>query len=317
MDDKKTFGERCKRELILAVTGGVLFALIVSGCRNGNDYDASGTFEATEVVVSSEATGKLLQFDVTEGQLLKAGEQVGFADTVQLWLKKRQLQTNVKAVNSRYMDITKQIAATKQQIATQQRERQRYESLLKDNAANQKQLDDINAQIALLEKELSAQLSTLERNNAGVTEESSAADIQVAQLDDQLRKSYISSPIGGTVLAKYMERGELAVPGKALFKVADVENMFLRAYVTSDQLSQMKIGQEVQVFADYGGNNRKEYPGRITWISDKSEFTPKNIQTKDERANLVYAVKVAVKNDGFLKIGMYGEMKNPALHPAE
>lgn len=317
MDDKKTFGERCKRELILAVTGGVLFALIVSGCRNGNDYDASGTFEATEVVVSSEATGKLLQFDVTEGQLLKAGEQVGFADTVQLWLKKRQLQTNVKAVNSRYMDITKQIAATKQQIATQQRERQRYESLLKDNAANQKQLDDINAQIALLEKELSAQLSTLERNNAGVTEESSAADIQVAQLDDQLRKSYISSPIGGRVLAKYMERGELAVPGKALFKVADVENMFLRAYVTSDQLSQMKIGQEVQVFADYGGNNRKEYPGRITWISDKSEFTPKNIQTKDERANLVYAVKVAVKNDGFLKIGMYGEMKNPALHPAE
>lgn len=313
MDNKEMLKSRLKMQFLL-VPGALLFAILVLSCKGTGDNDASGTFEATEVVVSSEVNGRLLQFDVTEGQLLKAGETVGLADTVQLWLKKLQLRASGKAVNSRRMDIAKQVAATRQQIATQEKERQRFENLLKDNAANRKQLDDINAQIALLQKQLAAQLSTLESGNAGVTEESSAIDIQVAQLDDQLRKSYLSSPIDGTVLAKYTEMGELAVPGKALFKVADVENMFLRAYITSGQLEGVKVGQEVQVFADYGGDKRKEYPGRITWISDKSEFTPKNIQTKDERANLVYAVKVAVKNDGFLKIGMYGELRIPALH---
>jgi len=292
---------------------GILFSAItttiLSACGNKEGkYDATGTYEATEVIVSSEASGKLMEFNVTEGQLLEQDTQVGYVDTVQLYLKKLQLQANTTAVKSRRQDVNKQIAALKQQIATQEREKKRWENLVKSNAANQKQVDDINAQIAFLQKQLAAQTSTLMNSNASVTGESSALEIQIAQLEDQLQKCHISSPIKGTVLSKYAEQGELAVPGKALFKVADVENLFLRAYVTSDQLSKIKIGQKVKVFADYGAENVKEYPGTVSWISSKSEFTPKGIQTKDERANLVYAIKIAVKNSGDIKIGMYGEV---------
>lgn len=287
-----------------------LFATMLSACGNGNkEYDATGTFEATEVIVSSEATGKLMEFNVTEGNSVDAGTQIGYVDTTQLYLKKMQLQANTKTVNSKRWDVGKQIAATQQQIATQIREKNRFESLVKNNAANQKQVDDINAQISFLRKQLVAQKTTLENNNTGISGESSALDIQIAQINDQLNKCYVSSPIKGTVLSKYSQKGELAIPGKALFKVADIENMFLRAYVTSDQLANIKIGQQVKVFADYGNDKVKEYSGTISWISSKSEFTPKGIQTKDERANLVYAVKVAVKNDGLVKIGMYGEVR--------
>jgi len=292
---------------------GILYSTLVTtlltacGDKNGK-YDATGTFEATEVIVSSEASGKLLNFNVTEGDQLQQGKEVGYVDTVQLYLKKLQLQANTTTVKSRRQDIGKQIAAIKQQIVTQEREKKRWENLVKSNAGNQKQLDDINSQIAYLQKQLIAQTSTLENNNAGVNGESSSLEIQVAQLNDQLSKCHIISPINGTVLSKYAEKGELATPGKALFKVADIENMFLRAYITSDQLSKIKIGQKVKVFADYGGENVKEFPGTVTWISNKSEFTPKGILTKDERANLVYAVKVAVKNSGDIKIGMYGEV---------
>lgn len=284
--------------------------ITLAACGNGkNDYDASGTFEATEVIVSSEANGKLLQFNVDEGQLLEAGKETGYVDTVQLYLKKMQLLASQKSVQSKSADITKQIAATKEQISKAEFEKRRTENLIKSNAATQKQLDDIDSQIAVLEKQLAAQVSTLQRGNISVTEESSALDVQVAQLNDQLEKCRISSPITGTVLAKYAEQGELATQGKPLFKIADIQNMFLRAYITADQLSQMKIGDKVKVYSDLGEKDRKEYDGVITWISDKSEFTPKTIQTRDERANLVYAVKIAVKNDGYLKIGMYGEMK--------
>lgn len=207
------------------------------------------------------------------------------------------------------MDINKQIAATREQISKAEYEKKRTENLLKENAATQKQIDDIDSQIAVLQKQLEAQISTLQRGNASVTEESSAYEIQVAQLEDQLNKCRISSPINGTVLAKYAETGELAISGKPLFKVADIQNMFLRAYITADQLSQLKLGDKVKVFSDLGDDDRREYEGVITWISDKSEFTPKTIQTRDERANLVYAIKIAVKNDGYLKIGMYGEIK--------
>ena len=207
------------------------------------------------------------------------------------------------------MDINKQIAATREQISKAEYEKKRTENLLKENAATQKQIDDIDSQIAVLQKQLEAQISTLQRGNASVTEESSAYEIQVAQLEDQLNKCRISSPINGTVLAKYAETGELAISGKPLFKVADIQNMFLRAYITADQLSQLKLGDKVKVFSDLGDDDRREYEGVITWISDKSEFTPKTIQTRDERANLGYAIKIAVKNDGYLKIGMYGEIK--------
>ena len=291
----------------------LLFAatlLVLTSCGNGNgDYDASGTFEATEVIVSAEGNGKLLQFNVEEGMRLKAGKEVGYIDTLQLYLKKLQLLASGKAVAHKSMDINKQIAATREQISKAEYEKKRTENLLKENAATQKQIDDIDSQIAVLQKQLEAQISTLQRGNASVTEESSAYEIQVAQLEDQLNKCRISSPINGTVLAKYAETGELAISGKPLFKVADIQNMFLRAYITADQLSQLKLGDKVKVFSDLGDDDRREYEGVITWISDKSEFTPKTIQTRDERANLVYAIKIAVKNDGYLKIGMYGEIK--------
>lgn len=286
------------------------FAILLSSCGKGNgDYDASGVFEATEVIVSAEANGKIMQFDITEGQLLDAGREIGYIDTVQLYLKKMQLMANMKSVKTRYTDVPRQIAATKQQIATQRSELKRFENLVKSNAANQKQVDDINAQILVLERQLAAQTETLENSNRGVSEESTGLDIQVAQLNDQLQKSIITSPIKGTVLSKYAEQGELATQGRALFKIADMDNMFLRAYITSGQLTEIKTGQQVRVFADFGEKDMKEYAGTITWISDKSEFTPKTIQTRDERANLVYAVKIAVKNDGYLKKGMYGELK--------
>lgn len=286
------------------------FAIFLSACGRGNgDYDASGVFETTEVIVSAEANGKIMQFDITEGQLLDAGREIGYIDTVQLYLKKMQLLANMKSVKTRYTDVPRQIAATKQQIATQRNELKRFENLVKSNAANQKQVDDINAQILVLERQLAAQTETLENSNRGVSEESTGLDIQVAQLNDQLQKSIITSPIKGTVLSKYAEQGELATQGRALFKIADMDNMFLRAYITSGQLTEVKIGQQVRVFADFGEKDMKEYAGTITWISDKSEFTPKTIQTRDERANLVYAVKIAVKNDGYLKKGMYGELK--------
>ena len=296
---------RTNKYILLAAT---LFGLSSCGNKKG-DYDASGTFEATEVIVSSEANGKIMQFNIEEGQLLKAGEEVGCIDTLQLYLKKMQLLASGKAIASKSTDINKQIAATKEQIGKAEYERKRTENLLKENAATQKQIDDINSQIAVLKKQLEAQISTLQRGNASITEESSAYEIQVAQLDDQLRKCHITSPICGTVLAKYAEAGELATQGKPLFKVADVQHLFLRAYITADQLSQLKLGDKVKVFSDLGKDDRREYEGTITWISDKSEFTPKTIQTRDERANLVYATKIAVKNDGYIKIGMYGENK--------
>ena len=306
---------RTNKYILLAAT---LLGLSSCGNKRG-DYDASGTFEATEVIVSSEANGKIMQFNIEEGQLLKAGEEVGCIDTLQLYLKKMQLLASGKAIASKSTDINKQIAATKEQIGKAEYERKRTENLLKENAATQKQIDDIDSQIAVLKKQLEAQISTLQRGNASITEESSAYEIQVAQLDDQLRKCHITSPICGTVLAKYAEAGELATQGKPLFKVADVQHLFLRAYITADQLSQLKLGDKVKVVClgkDKMGrisfsmkDDRREYEGTITWISDKSEFTPKTIQTRDERANLVYATKIAVKNDGYIKIGMYGEMK--------
>jgi HlyD family secretion protein len=288
----------------------ISITLLLAACGKGNgDYDASGVFETTEVIVSAEASGKIMQLNLEEGQQVEAGNSLGYIDTVQLYLKKMQLLTNVKAVRSGHVDIPRQIAATKQQIVTQKTEQKRFENLVKANAANQKQLDDINAQILLLERQLAAQTETLENSNRNISEQSSGLDVQVAQINDQLEKSIISSPIKGTILAKYAELGELATQGRALFKVADIENMFLRAYITSSQLTEVKIGQTVKVYADFGEKDMKEYTGTITWISDKSEFTPKTIQTRDERANLVYAVKIAVKNDGYIKNGMYGELK--------
>ena len=280
---------------------------LFSACGNGAPkYDATGTFETTEVLVSAEASGRLLYFDIEEGMLLKAGEEVGVVDTIQLYLKKLQLEASLKSVEEQRPDILKQVAAPKEQISAAQRERNRVANLLKVGAANQKQLDDAEDQLEVLRKQLVAQNSTLSNSHQSLTWQSSSVGIQVAQVEDQLKKCHITSPITGTVLAKYAEAGELTAMGTPLFKVADTEQMYLRAYITSEQLSQVKLGQKVTVFSDYGTDEHKQYPGVVTWISDTSEFTPKTILTKNERANLVYAVKIAVHNDGLLKIGMYG-----------
>ena len=292
--------------LVLLATSA--FFTLSCGGKDG-EYDASGTFEATEIIVSSEANGKILSLDIIEGQQLEAGAPVGTIDSTQLYLKKRQLLTSVRGVEVRRPEYNKQIAATQQQIATQISEKARIERLVKAEAANQKQLDDINSSISVLQKQLEAQKSSLTTTTSGMSEDAAALMIQVDQLNDQLSKCRILSPIKGTVLVKYAEAGELTGSGKPLFKVADIENMILRAYITSDIITKLKLNQEVKVFADFGEKEMREYPGTIVWISDKAEFTPKTIQTKKERANLVYAVKIAVKNDGYIKIGMYGEVK--------
>ena len=289
---------------------GLAFVLFATACghKKGN-YDASGTFEAVETLVSAQANGQIEAFDVIEGQQLTANVEIGYIDTIQLHLKKEQLLASMKAMDSRSYNVALQIASIKQQITKQQTELARFQNLLKSNAATQKQVDDIQASIDLLQRQLAAQTETLENNNSSISSEIKGLRIQVEQVEDLIRKSIISSPIDGTVLAKYAEIGEIATQGRALFKVADINNIYLRAYITADQLNKLKLNQELRVFADFGKKEMREYPGIITWISDKAEFTPRTILTKDERANLVYAVKITVKNDGYLKIGMYGEVR--------
>lgn len=282
--------------------------LSMAACNRGDgDFDATGTFEATEILVSSEANGKIMELNIEEGDRLDAGALIGYVDSTQLYLKKMQLSAGLRSVDIRKPDIRKQIAALEQQIATARTEQQRMENLVKAKAGNQKQVDDIVNNIKYLQKQLDAQYSTLNKTTGGADAEAEGILYQIMQLDDQLQKSRIVNPQAGTVLVKYAEPGEVTAAGKPLYKIADTDLLYLRAYITSDQLSTLKQGQTVRVFADYGENDRREYLGTITWISDKSEFTPKGIQTKDERANLVYAIKIAVKNDGYLKIGQYGE----------
>lgn len=289
----------------------ILSSAVIMSCSSGDgDYDATGMFESTEIIVSAEQSGRLLYFDVTEGGRIGEGEQVGLIDTVQLQLRALQLGATKESYARQRPDITKQIAVTRQELAKAEMEQRRYETLVKDNAANRKQLDDAVSNVSVLRRKLDAQLSSLGNSTGSLNSQMTAAEIQRRQVIDQLRKCHITSPITGTVLDKYAEQGEYATVGKPLFKIADVSNMELRAYVTAARLNSIKTGQHVRVYADDGEDGRREYPGVITWIADKAEFTPKTIQTRDERANLVYAVKISVKNkDGLIKIGMYGDVR--------
>lgn len=290
----------------------ITLLFILAACSGGKDkYDATGTFETTEVVVSAEASGKLLYMNVEEGMKLQVGQTVGMVDTVQLYLKKLQLEANARSVKGQRPDIRKQIAATQEQIKQAERERDRIKRLLDADAANRKQLDDAESMLQVLRKQLVAQNSTLQNSDQSLSWQSSSVDIQVAQVNDQLTKCRVCAPIEGTVLAQYAEAGEFVASGTPLFRLGNMEQMYLRAYITSEQLADVRLGQIVKVVADYGGGQQREYEGSVTWIADTSEFTPKNILTKDERANLVYAVKVAVRNDGMLKIGMYGGIVLP------
>lgn len=287
-----------------------LLVLLAASCVEGNKaYDASGVFESTEVTVSAEGNGKILSLDIQEGDRLEAGQIVGCIDTVQLHLSEIQLEASRRAVGSGRLDISRQIAALESQIGKQRQELDRFTKLEKAGASNRKQVEDIQAQIETLERQLAAQEESLNSSNRNVSGQADALEAQIEQIRDRIRKCVITSPVAGTVLAKYSEAGEFAALGRALFKVADIDNIRLRAYITADQLTTLKLGQQVRVFADQGSYGRKEYAGTLIWISDKAEFTPKTIQTRDERANLVYAVKIAVENDGLIKLGMYGDIK--------
>ena len=284
--------------------------LLVSSCGSSDkEFDATGIFEATEVTVSAEATGRLMAFDVTEGSRVNADRQVGLIDTVQLQLKAEQVGATRESFANQRPNVQAQVATTRQQLVKAQLERTRTAALLKDGAATRKQMDDADNAVRVLKSQLEAQVSMLNNSTRSLNSQMSGADIQRYQVLDQLKKCHITSPITGTILEKYAERGEFAVIGKPLFKVADVDQMYLRAYITSAQLAKVKVGQRVKVFSDYGTNTRKSYDGTVIWISSRAEFTPKTILTDDERADLVYAVKIAVKNDGYIKIGMYGKVK--------
>ena len=286
----------------------IAMALLAISCTKEAEFDAQGTFEATEVVVSSEATGRILNFDIEEGMAIATNQAVGTIDSLQLHLQRKQLVAQQSALLASRPDVKKQVAALREQIAKQKTELRRVENMLRDGAATQKQKDDIEAQIKIMEGQLEAKLSTLDKNTSTINGNSVVLEAQIAALDDRISKCRIISPVGGTVLVKYAEAGELASAGKPLMKIADLKNIYLRAYFTSDQLANVKLGDEVKVVADFGGTERYDYTGRVAWISSESEFTPKTIQTKDSRANLVYAVKIAVENDGRLKIGLAGEV---------
>ncbi len=292
-----------KRLIYIAVV------LLCVSCSTQTVFDAQGTFEATEVVVSSEATGRILDFDIDEGMLIEVGSTIGTIDSVQLDLQRKQLLAQQTALLGSRPDVKAQVASLRAQIEKQECERNRVCNMLRDGAATQKQLDDIDAQIRILESQLSATLSALDKNTASIDGNAAAMEAQIAALDDRIAKCRIVSPITGVVLSKYAEAGEFAAVGKPMLKIADLDHIYLRAYFTSDQLASIRIGDRVTVTADFGGEARYDYEGRIIWIASESEFTPKTVQTKDSRANLVYAVKIAVKNDGRLKIGLAGEVK--------
>lgn len=294
---------------ITSAATAIALCAALSGCDNTPDYDATGIFESTTVNVSAETTGKILSLTIAEGDSVKAGELIAVIDTTMLELQHSQVLSQRNSAQSTAPDISAQAAALRTRIAHQQQECDRVARLLADGAATQKQSDDAAAALATLKNELNALLSTLNKSRTATTDNVTAIGYQSDLILQQIEKSKITSPISGTVLTKYAEQGEFATPGRPLCKIADLGNIYLRAYFTVSQLADLRIGQQVTVVADFGGDEQYEYPGTVAWISQESEFTPKSIQTRDSRANLVYAVKIAVKNDGRLKLGQYGEVR--------
>jgi HlyD family secretion protein len=303
---------------------GTIASLLIIGCnRDENTFDASGTFEADETIVSSEMPGKILSFNVEEGMQIPKDSIVGSVDATNIDLQQQQVEASINALNEKTANVNPQVELLQNQLAVQQsqldnllHERTRIENLLKSDAATPKQLDDINSQIdvvkksmAVTQQQINVKKNDIATQNRSILSEAEPLRKRVAQLEDQQQRANIINPVSGTVITKYAEAGEITSSGKALYKIADLSELNLRAYITGVQLPTIKLGQQVKVMIDQGEKKYKEYSGNIIWISDKAEFTPKTIQTKEERANLVYAIKVKVKNDGFLKIGMYGEVK--------
>lgn len=287
----------------------VLLLFFITSCNNTPDYDATGIFESTTVTVAAETSGKILSFEISEGDSIKAGQNIAVIDTTILALQHKQIENQRQSAESVSPDIAAQAASLRAQISHQQHECERQKRLLADGATTRKQYEDATAQLTVLNSQLTALLSTLGKNRNSISDNAVAIEYQSQQIAEQIRKSIVDSPLDGTILIKYAEPGEFVTPGKPLCKIANLNDIYLRSYFTSSQLADISIGQTVTVIADFGGDSQFEYPGTITWIAEESEFTPKSIQTKDSRANLVYAVKIAVKNDGRLKLGQYGEVR--------
>lgn len=283
--------------------------LLLASCSSKPDYDATGIFEATTTTLSAETTGKLLSILPQEGDSVVAGSTVALVDTALLHLQRMQLLSQQKSAEASSPDIAAQLASLRTEIAHQQNECDRLARLKSAAAATQKQCDDAQALLRSLRNQLEARLSTLSKNRSSISDNVVALDYQAAQIAEQIARAEVVTPITATVLDRYAEPGEFATPGKPLLKLADLHNIYLRSYFTADQLPELSIGKKVTVIADFGGDEQYEYPGTVTWIAQESEFTPKSIQTRDTRANLVYAVKIAVKNDGRLKLGQYGEVR--------
>lgn len=287
----------------------LLSAGLIASCGEKQSYDATGIFEATTVTVSSETSGKILSMAAEEGDTVYDGEMIAQIDTITLSLQYHQSVSQQKATKSSVPDVSAQAAALRSQIAQAQTEKERQSRLLADGATTQKNYDDASARLRTLQAQLDGLLSSLGTSTTTIRDNAQAVGYQGRQIAEQIAKSTIHSPLSGTVLVKFAEPGEFAMPGKPLYKIANLNEIYLRSYFTSSQLADIRLGQKVTVIADFGGDKQFEYPGTITWIAEESEFTPKSIQTKDSRANLVYAVKIKVKNDGRLKLGQYGEVR--------
>ncbi len=284
--------------------------LLFTGCGDiDDDFDACGQIEAVDVIVSAESNGKIISLDVPEGSVLEQGECVGAIDSMQIYLQKMELADRKRNAASRIVDIDKQLAPQKSRLENLIVDKERYENLLAKDAGTQKQVDDIEFQIAVSKGEIEAQAQTYKNNNSGVESELAMYDVQIAQKEDMLRKCRIVSPVAGTVLTRYVEEGETVTSGKPIFRIANMNDVYVRAYFSTSQLAGLKTGSKVKVYPDDGSDRLKEYDGTVTWISEQAEFTPKNIQTRDDRADLVYAAKISVANDGYLKLGMYAYVK--------
>ncbi len=296
-----------KKYIILS---NLLITVFLYSCNSDkNKFDSSGTFETIETIVSSEVNGKITQLNIEEGQSIEQGTLIAIIDTSQLYLKKKQLRANINSILSRQPEIAKQLAAIQEQIFTAEREKKRIENLVKSEATGTKQLDDINAQLSLLNKQYIASQSSFEINKNGLNQDVIPLQVQIEQTQDLIEKSKIVNPIKGVVLSKYAETNEITVLGKPIYKIARLDELIFRMYVSGDQLPLLKTGQQLAISIDAGNGEKKDVKGKISWISSEAEFTPKTIQTKDERANLVYAIKLLVPNDGSIKLGMYGEVR--------
>ena len=283
--------------------------LIITGCSSGEiKTHASGVFETDDVIISSKSMGEITALNVNEGDMLQKGTLVGQIDSTQLQLQKKTLENAIVSAESKIVNVEVQLAPLDEEVNKYKNEVERFKRLVASSAANKKQLDDVTSAFNAARKQREATYDTLTKSNTVILNEINGLKIQIAQIDDNIKKSLIYAPMDGMVLTKYANAFEFAQMGKPLFKMADISTLILRAYVTGDILTQVKVGDEAKIFADFGKNNIKEYTGKITWISEKAEFTPKTIPTRDERSNLVYAVKITVQNDGYLRKGMYGEV---------